>query len=195
MKTKSTSFLSQFAVAFLLVAFGTFAEAQEFAAEVGFRQQSGDAAVGQSTKSEVGYQLGVTGAFEISGPLYFRTGLLYTQRPLTVTVDGSTTSEAKISMTYFDVPATLMYKFSEYGGVYAGLLVSANLDKTLDGKGTLAGTKVTDSKSMITPFILGAAFKFAPQLGANVYFESAGDVASGQKNYRAVGVNLMFNFD
>lgn len=169
--------------------------AAEFSAEAGFRQQSGDGASGITTKSEVGYQLGMTGSFELNGPLMFRTGLLYTQRPLTFQVTGATSSEAKVSLTYFDVPLTVMYKFEDYGGVYAGLVAAVNLDKSYSGTGSLATNNLTDVKSMITPFILGAAFKFAPGMGVNIYFESAGDVAKDQKSYRGVGANFMLNFD
>ncbi len=169
--------------------------ASEFNAEVGFRQQSGDGGAGISTKSEVGYQLGMTGHFELNGPLMLRTGLLYTQRPITIQSDTNKSDEAKISLTYFDIPLALMYKFNDFGGAYLGVVAALNLDKTYSGTGALASGKVTDAKSMITPFILGAAFKFAPGMGFNVYFESGGDVAQGQKNYRAVGVNFMMSFE
>lgn len=169
--------------------------AAEFSAEAGFRQQSGEGSSSVETKSEVGYQLGMTGGFEINGPLMFRTGLLYTQRPLTFQLKTDKSSEAKVSLTYFDVPLTVMYKFEDYGGVYAGIVAALNLDKNYSGTGLLATNNLTDVKSMITPFILGAAFKFAPGLGVNIYFESAGEVAKDQKSYRAVGANLMLNFD
>lgn len=169
--------------------------ASDFNAEVGFRQQSGDAASGITAKSEVGYQLGMTGHFELNGPLMLRTGLLYTQRPITIQLDSDKSSEAKIAFTYFDIPLALMYKFEDYGGAYIGVVAAVNLDKTVSGTGSFASLKASDVKSMITPFILGAAFKFAPNLGVNIYFESGGDVAQDQKNYRAVGANLMVSFD
>ena len=73
--------------------------------------------------------------------------------------------------------------------------MAVNLDKTYSGTGVFAGGSVTGAQSSINPFIIGAAFKFAPQLGANVFFETGGDAANNLKNYRSVGVNLMFTFD
>jgi hypothetical protein len=158
----------------------------DYGLEVGTRQQSGDVANGGSTKSQMGMQFGATAHFPLSGPLHLRTGMLYTQRPLTV----SGTPDNKITMNYLDVPVALMYKFEEYAGVFAGISLGLNLDKSAD-----SGT-VTDVKSPITPFLLGVSFKFAPNLGATLYYESAGgEVAQGLKDYRAVGANLMITFD
>ncbi len=68
--------------------------------------------------------------------------------------------------------------------------IALNLD---DDCGTTACTGV---ESMTTPIVVGATFKFAPQLGGNVYVESlSGDVADGIKNFTAVGANLMVTFD
>ena len=55
---------------------------------------------------------------------------------------------------------------------------------------------LTDVKSFITPLTFGAQFKFVPNLGANVFFETVpGDLANGVSNSRAVGVNLLFTLD
>lgn len=157
----------------------------DYGLEVGVRQQSGDVDSG-STKSQMGLQFGATAHFPISGPLHLRTGMLYTQRSITV----SGTPDNKVSMNYLDIPVALMYKFEEYAGVYAGISLGMNLDKTAD-----VGT-VTDVKSPITPLLIGAAFKLAPQFGMALYYESAsGEVAKGFKDYRAVGANLMITFD
>lgn len=162
-----------------------------FGIEGGFRQQSGDTAVGYSTSSQVGYQLGAVGFFDFSEKLALRSGLLYTQRPLTVKNDTSLES-ANITMTYFDVPVGLMLKFEDYMGVYLGTAVSVNLDKSSDKKSVM---DVVDAKSMVMPLQLGATFKFMPEMGLNLYFEQFGDVAKDLKSYRAVGVNLLFTME
>lgn len=157
----------------------------DYGLEVGIRQQSGDAD-GGSTKSQMGLQFGATAHFLISGPLHLRTGMLYTQRPLVV--EG--TPDNKISMNYLDIPVALMYKFEEYAGVFAGVSLAMNLDKTAD-----VGP-VTDVKSPLLPILIGASFKFAPNLGVALYYESAsGEAAKNLKDYRAVGANLMITFD
>lgn len=158
----------------------------DYGVEVGIRQQSGDVD-GESTKSQMGMQFGVTGHFLISGPWHVRTGLLYTQRPLTV---EEAAGDNKVTMNYLDIPVAIMYKFEEYAGVYAGVSLGMNLDKNAD-RG-----QVRDVKSPLIPLLIGATFKFAPNFGANLYFESAsGEAAEGLKNYRAVGANLMITFD
>ncbi|MNL37420.1 hypothetical protein D3C87_1595630 [compost metagenome] len=68
-----------------------------------------------------------------------------------------------------------------------------NIDSSSDDK-TVA--KIEDVKSPIIPLLFGASFKFAPNFGATLYFESAGsEVAKDLKNYRAVGANLQITFD
>ncbi|AHZ85925.1 hypothetical protein Bb109J_c0266 [Bdellovibrio bacteriovorus] len=162
----------------------------DYGLEVGIRQQSGEVDSNlASVKSQMGFQFGATAHFPISGAWHMRTGLLYTQRPVIVETDA-TGDENKISMNYLDVPVALMYKFEEYAGVFAGVSLGLNLDSDAE-----VG-KVNDVKSPLTPIIFGASFKFAPQLGATLYYETAsGDAADGLKNYRAVGANLQITFD
>lgn len=158
------------------------------AIEAGFRQQNGTVeGVGVDEKAKNGFQVGVSGAFPISDMFSFRTGLFYVEKPLEYEVGGASED---IRFTYFEVPATAMYKFAEYAGVYAGLNVDVNLS---DDCGT---TNCQSVQSLTTPFVMGAAFKFAPQLGANVFFESGSSkLADGVKDFRAVGVNLMVTVD
>lgn len=165
---------------------------EDYGLEVGIRSQSGDVsaaseAAGISTSSQTGMQFGATGHFLISGPWHVRTGLLYTQRPL-VLEQGTT--ENKISMNYLDIPVALMYKFEEYAGVFAGVSLAMNLDKSADSG------PVTGVKSPLVPILIGASFKFAPNLGIALYYESSsGEAANGLEDYRAVGANLMITLD
>jgi hypothetical protein len=163
----------------------------DYGLEVGIRQQSGEANSGITTDSQMGMQFGGYAHFPISGPLHLRTGMLYTQRPLNLKSSGV---EIKTTMNYLDIPVALMYKFEEYAGIYAGISLAMNLDKKADSNAGMTFT-IDNVKSPYTPFILGAAFKFAENLGANIYFETGGDVADGLKNYRAVGANLQITFD
>lgn len=174
-----------------LVLVGSSVFAADAGLEVGIRQQSGSSSdPNVSTKSQMGYQFGGVGAFQISGPVFFRTGLLYTQRPLTYT-NNTTNIDSKVTMSYIDVPLTVMYKFEDYAGIFAGVSMAFNLDANCDNCG-----KVNGVNSTYVPILIGATFKFAPQLGATLYFESAtGDVATGMKNYKAVGANLLISFD
>jgi hypothetical protein len=139
----------------------------------------------------VGYTLGAVGYFDISEKLAFRSGVMYTQRPLKVT-NELTKDSATVSMTYFDIPAGLMLKFEDWMGVYAGVALSVNLDKSSDNTNVV---KLVDVKSLVVPFQMGVTFKFMPELGLNLYFEQFGDVAEGLKSYRSVGANLLFTME
>ena len=158
----------------------------DYGIEVGTRQQSGDVDSGFATKSRMGMQFGVTGHIPLTETLHLRTGMLYTERAIIV----QSTPENKVAMNYLDVPVAFMLKFEEYAGVYAGVSIALNLDKSAE-----IGT-ITDVKSPLLPFIFGASFKFAPDYGLALFYESAsGEVAKGLKDYRAVGANLMITFD
>ncbi|MBL7670451.1 MAG: outer membrane beta-barrel protein [Bdellovibrionaceae bacterium] len=183
----------------LLFGASAMAAASDYGAVFGFRSQSGDLDPATTTtntsKAAIGYQLGITTSFQMSGPLNLRTGLMYVERPLKVSSIASG-DEADYKLTYFDVPVLLSYKFEDYAAVYAGVSLSVNLSSSASGKGSLSAAKVTDAKSMIVPITLGAAFRFAPQIGADVFFETVpGELALGLKSYRAVGVNLLYFFD
>ena len=168
------------------------ANAAEFAVEGGFRNQSGDAtAVSNEASSKTAFQLGGAGSFEISGPLSIRTGMFYTQRPLGFQVG---TVEGTYSINYFDVPVGLQYKFEDYFSVWAGAGVAVKLDSKCEIGGATC-PKVKE-KDMVVPLTLGTSFKFAPQLGASVFFEMiSGELTDSTEDYRAVGANLSFYFE
>ncbi|MBX3039716.1 MAG: outer membrane beta-barrel protein [Bdellovibrionaceae bacterium] len=177
-------------ISLMTLCLASFAQAADFGVEVGFRQQSGSVDSGLSAQSQMGYQVGAVGVFPISGALGVRTGLMYVNRPLVVKND-LTSAETKVSLNYFEVPVALSYAFEDYASVFGGVALSMHLDSNATN-----GAKVKDEKSPIIPLIVGASFKFAPQLGATLFFESgSGDVADGLKNYRAVGANLLISFE
>lgn len=161
----------------------------DYGLEVGIRQQSGDTdGANTSTDSQNGIQFGGFAHFQLVDNLHLRTGMLYTERPL---LTKSLLGDAKVKMTYLDIPVALMYKFEEGAGVYGGISLAMKLDATSD-----FGSDPTDVKSPLTPFIFGAFFKFHPNFGVNIYYEMAsGEVADSLENYRAVGANLMVTFD
>ena len=168
----------------------------DYGLELGMRSQSGDVdAAGWSSTSQSATQFGGVIHFPLAGKLMMRTGMLYTPRPLIAKMSGA---ENKISMNYLDVPVALLFNFEDHAGVFGGISLGMNLDKSCDA----VNCALSDVKSMIWPFIFGASFKFAPQLGATIYFESYGDSVAKSpvdnyslKNYRAVGANLFITFN
>lgn len=158
------------------------------AIEAGFKWNTAKIVGSTSDKQEVGFQLGISTVLNFSSNIGLRSGMFYSERPFASEIGGLT---VKGKISYFEVPAQLMFKFEEYAGVYVGPSFSVKLGDEVSGGNTL-----TDAKSFITPLTFGAQFKFVPNLGANVFFETVpGDLANGVSNSRAVGVNLLFTLD
>ena len=157
------------------------------AIDAGFKWNTAKIVGSTSDKQEVGFQLGISTVLNFSTNLGLRSGMFYSERPFASQV-GAQTIKGKIS--YFEVPAQLMFKFEDYAGVYVGPSFSVKLgDEVSTGS-------LTDAKSFVMPLTFGAQLKFVPNLGANVFFETVpGDLATGVSNSRAVGVNLLFTLD
>lgn len=183
-------------VALGLLVFSTTAFAQKAssgfsysmpAIEVGFKWNTVKINNSTSDKQVMGYQLGVSTVANISESFGVRTGMFYSERPFEADF-ATTTTKGKI--TYFEVPVQLMFKIEDYAGVYVGPSVSVKLSDEVS-PGSLA-----DVKSLVVPLTFGAAFKFLPNFGINVFFETVpGDLATNVSNSRAVGVNLLIALD
>jgi hypothetical protein len=153
--------------------------------ELGFKWNSASLNGSTSDKQVIGYQLGISTVANISNSFGVRTGLFYSERPFEA-VYTQTTSKGKI--TYFEVPVQLMFKIEDYAGIYVGPSIAVKLGSEPNS--------LTDVKSMVLPLTFGAAFKFLPNFGANVFFETvSGDLSNGVSNSRAVGVNLLISLD
>jgi len=163
------------------------ASAQFMGVELGVRQQSASSSVaGESTNTEMAYQFGLVGAFPMTETFLFRSGFLYTQRPITAKVGATTT---KFTFNYLDIPLTVLWKLNDFGGVYGGvnlaLVNSADCDNcvgSVDKKGAM-------------PLVIGGSFKFAPNFGVDVYYEAMGKFNDQFSEGRAVGANLLLTFD
>ena len=171
-------------------------QAAEISVEGGFRQQSGSTSISnESVKSQTGYQLGATALFPLKDSWLLRTGLFYVQRPVSLQDDVSS-GEAKLSMSYFEVPVAIAYHIEGYAHLFLGTALSTRLNSNSSTSGTLTGYKLTQEKDMVTPLLVGASFKFASDVGATLFFETiSGDVAKDISGYRAVGLNIFFTID
>ncbi len=170
-----------------------FAQAQDMAILLGLRNNNGDVANSlYSEKAENSFQFGGLGFFQMADKMHIRSGLIYAEKKFKGE-HPSITWEGKL--TYFDIPATFMYKFSDYGGVFIGPILSLNLGSECSYS-TGSSCSFTDVKSMLIPFTLGASFKFAPQMGGEFYYEMiSGDLANGLKDAKTVGLNFFVTFD
>jgi hypothetical protein len=156
--------------------------------EGGFKWSSADQTGSDSTKQVIGYTVGGSAVFNIAPSFGIKTGLFYNERPFSSTYP--IIGDVKGKITYFDVPVLLMFKFEDYAGIYIGPSLSMKLSDEVN-----VG-KLDSVKGMVVPLTVGAQFKFAPNFGVNIYFESvSGEIATGIKNTRAVGANLLVTFD
>lgn len=163
--------------------------AQDLGVVLGFRSDNADSDVaGSSIKGVTNIQGGMVAKFEISGPLHVRTGATYVQRAYTT--ETAITSDT-IKASYLEIPVGLMYKFSDYGGVFAGPAINMNIAK--DCPGGCANSNVNSSPMTIQ---FGGSFKVAPQFGFEFYYETmSSKFADGVTNPRAIAANLMITFD
>jgi|GEM_PF-1759756 hypothetical protein len=168
--------------------------ALDYGIEAGARQQSGDVAGANfSANSRWGMQAGAFAHFPMEGGLaHFRTGILYTQRPLESESD-ITGHKIQYNLDYLDFPLAILFKPQEKFGIYMGFIASVNIAKSCTGD---SACKVSDIDTPNFPMIFGAMMKFNPKLGMNVYFDGAnGSVAKGLGNYKSFGINLTFSMD
>ena len=168
--------------------------ALDYGIELGVRQQSGEiAAWNFSANPQIGFQGGIFGHIPLeAGPTHFRTGILYTQRPLE-SESNVTGERIKYNLSYLDIPLQFMIKAHEKFGFYFGFNAAINIGKSCSGD---PACKISDVDTPYFPMVFGAAFKFNPKWGFDFYLEGAnGAVAWGLGNYKAVGLNLMYSLD
>lgn len=157
------------------------------ALEAGFKWNSMDVQGAASNKQSLAFQLGGSMVVNFHQQIGLRTGLFYSERTFKQETLG-VSSDGKI--TYAEVPVHLMYKFEDYAGIYIGPSLAMKLGDQCNN------CVLTDIKSMVVPVTFGAQFKFMPNFGLNLFFETvSGEVAQGLKDSRAIGVNALFTFD
>lgn len=157
------------------------------AIEAGFKWSAMDVAGTGSDKQDLGIQIGGSVVLNFAEQFGLRTGLFYSERPFKqenagVTYDGK--------LTYAEVPVHFMFKLEDYAGIYVGPSIAMKISEDVN-TGSLE-----DAKSMVIPLTLGAQFKFAPNLGVNLFFETVGGkIADNLKDSRGIGANLLIAFD
>ena len=161
------------------------------ALEVGFKWNSMDGLGAISNKQSMGIQVGGSTVLNINSEFGVRTGLFYSERPFKGEL-SSGPYEGKIS--YAEVPVHFMFKLEDFAGIYIGPSLAMKLgDEITCAPGPC---NLTDIKPMILPITFGAQFKFTPNLGLNLFFETVpSDLALGLKNSRGIGMNLLVAFE
>lgn len=177
------------ALALTLFLTGT-ALASDMGVIIGIRNDSAESkSAGVDMASQNNFQAGLIAKFDVSDAVLIRSGFVYIQRNYLATVAAS---DVTLKYNYFEIPIGVLYKFNDFGGAFAGVALSLNQSKS----SSVSGMEPTGVKSMIMPIQIGASFKFAPQMGAELYFETnGGDIDDNLQNNKAIVANLMITFE
>lgn len=195
MKAMTSTVAGFLTICSLMMGISTNAQASDFAVALGMRSNSAEAVpTGLSSTSMTGLGGGVIGFFDLAPSVQGRVGFLYNQRNTKIGISGS---EYELTANYLDIPVTAMYKFADYAGAFAGPVIGLAAGKTCTASGGLSCAGIKDPESSILGLQFGASFKFAPQVGAEVYYEMVSseywkDLA---KNMKTVGLNVLITFE
>ena len=209
MKTKKTlssnlmSALILISTVISTMAFASYANAvaavpaihNDFGVVAGIRSNSADyTANGYSGSSKNGLALGVIGFFEIGQMFQLRSGFIYSQHNYILSAAGL--ADVEYNMSYVDIPLTATYRFSEYAGAFAGPVVGLLATKECKTSGSTCTTG-NNPDAMTLGAQIGATFKFAPQMGAEIYYEvvPSGFWKNNLTNSKAVGINFLVTFE
>lgn len=168
--------------------------AKDMGFELGVRQQAGDViGLNQSANSQTGMQAGFFYHMPLEGGVaHWRTGLLYTQRPLQAEND-ITGEKLDFKLDYIEIPFDILFKPQEQIGFYMGFHVAINIASDCSGS---PSCKVKDVNTPMIPVVFGMTYKFTPKLGFNFYVDGINSyVAQGLADYRAAGLNLTFSLE
>lgn len=186
MNLKFSLSLAALALALMIASEG---RANEFAITAGPRFDNADTeTAGNTIEARLSYQAGVLGFIELGGPHFLRSGFEFATRAYGLKTAGISIGDARF--TNFDVPLTYLYRFSDYGGAFAGPVVSFNFSKDCPG-GPCTGANSTPLGLQI-----GASFKIAPQIGAEIYYETlTSKLATGIESPKAFVAQFYFSFE
>jgi hypothetical protein len=166
----------------------------EFALLAGIRSNSAETDLNSaSVSSRTGYQGGALLNLEYYPAWSLRTGILLASRQ--VSLGPTLQGQVELNFSYVDIPATFLYQFSSMGGIFAGPVLSFNQSKETSCSLT-ATCSARDVKSVIYPLQMGVQFRFASQMGAELYYEYvSGEIATNLSNMKTVGANFLLFFE
>lgn len=168
--------------------------AMDYGFEIGPRQQSGEVwGANFAANAMWGFQGGMFVHMPIDDRItHFRTGLLYTQRPIQ-SHNIVTGENIDYHLDYLDIPLQFLFKPKENVGFYFGMNAGINLSKSCSGN---PNCQVYDVDTPYFPMVFGGIFKFTPKFGVNFYLEGAnGEIAQGIGDFKSVGLNFMLSLD
>jgi hypothetical protein len=161
--------------------------ASDYGVVIGVRSDSATSNnLNTQINSNTDYMAGVVGVMDAFSQFQLRSGFLYTTRSYGYIPQSGASGTATFSS--LDVPVGLLWKMSDYGGPFLGANVALNVSSSCPG-GTCTGLS-----SMPVGLQLGAQFKFAPQFGAAIYYESMGPLGIDIDSPKAAVGQLLITF-
>lgn len=177
-----------------ITAFAFEGRSQDFGLLAAYRTDSADARPGFAIGSRANWSAGMLGFLPMVGDLQLRGGFLYSQRQYGYS-NTAGSDLGRFDFTYFDVPIGIKYKIGDYGGPFVGLVLPLNVSKACPNAAP-GGSGCNDVSGAPLGYQIGASFKFAPQLGVELYYEALGTrLADGVENAKAVVAGLLITFD
>ncbi len=165
----------------------------QFSALFGVRSNSADTNVTKaSVQNQTSWMAGVLGVLPLKYSLAARGGFIYNQRYVDIspTVQGT----VSIQYSYFDVPLTVGYQFSDLAMIFAGPVLAFNQSKDVSCTHSTTCAAL-DVKSMIIPWQLGVHFLFLPDMGAEISYEYVpGDLSQSVANMRTLAIGAFYTF-
>lgn len=165
----------------------------QFSALFGVRSNSADTNVTKaSVQTQTSWMAGVLGVLPLKYSFAARGGFIYNQRYVEISPTAQGT--VSIQFSYFDVPLTMGYQFSDLAMVFAGPVLAFNQAK--DVSCTQSSTcAALDVKSMLIPWQFGVHFLFLPDMGAEISYEYvAGDLSQSVANMRSLAIGGFYTF-
>lgn len=169
-----------------IVLFSSAALAVDMGLGGGFRTNDADSTTGATVDGQGRLQYGGIVWLDVADKITLRTGFMLSAMEYEI----GTTQEVKLA--YLMVPATIMFKIEDYGGIFAG----ANIG--LKVKDDCSSTSCQGVESTIIPITFGGMYKVAPQVAIEVFYESlSGKLLSspGLEDATSAGVNILFTLD
>jgi hypothetical protein len=164
------------------------------AGALGFRSMQIDTDIrGASTPSRTGFEAGILMNVPLINGIEVRSGFLYVQRY--AQIKNTAQGIVDINYAYFDIPATLAYRFADTASVFAGADIAFNQSPQVECSSS-PNCEASEVKSVIFPLQVGVEFRFLPQMGAELFYEYIpGDISANVQNMKTVGINLTFQFE
>lgn len=134
-----------------------------------------------TVESRSGYNAGMLGFFELGPQVLLRIGMIYTPRTYGLTAGD-------IKLMYVDIPAGLMWKFSDYGGAYISANAALNVSASCP-------TACANLANVANGYQFGFNFKFAPHMGGVIYYEAMSSLVVNIENPKAVAAQFLYTFE